>query len=382
MKQVQIHAIALLAVFSLSVMAVFASSAWAQSGPAPGSVAVPNTAMGPYRSLAALSYQAFQKGDLAMAATLATILEDTWDKGEESGGYRALRHVNRESFEQIDEAMDQFIKPLIGYLQKAPNSSEVKAAYEIYIGKLKAAETNGADATTGTAVTPSGLTYTVLRRGDGRRPARGEIMCVVLTGFLGTGEPISSGFKGHIKGTPDCIRLGAVDPAGLDEGLARLRVGDQAILTLPPTLAYGSVGAPGFIPPNSALVYFVEVTDVKAKDLSQIMDDVLKHQGAKAAVAQFIALRAAGFPDIFFSESEGNELGYDLLNRGETQDAITAFRINSESYPHSANAYDSLAEALKTVGDKDGAMENYRKALSIDPKMESSAKALAQLQQK
>jgi hypothetical protein len=40
-------------------------------------------------------------------------------------------------FEQIDKAMDVFIKPIINHAKKAPDPAEVEAAYNDYVAKLK-----------------------------------------------------------------------------------------------------------------------------------------------------------------------------------------------------------------------------------------------------
>jgi hypothetical protein len=72
---------------------------------------VDNSAMGAYRALASLSFQAFQKGDPATAAELARILERTWDAAEEGGGLKSLEVKNKDLFEQIDEAMDTLLNP-------------------------------------------------------------------------------------------------------------------------------------------------------------------------------------------------------------------------------------------------------------------------------
>lgn len=98
---------------------------------------VDNGRMGAYRALAQLSFQAFQKGDPAMAAELARILERTWDAAEEYGGPNSLGTKNKDLFEQIDEAMDDLIKPLIHYSAKAPDPAAVRAAYEDFLKKLK-----------------------------------------------------------------------------------------------------------------------------------------------------------------------------------------------------------------------------------------------------
>ena len=52
------------------------------------------------------------------------------------------------------------------------------------------------------------------------------------------------------------------------EGVAKLRVGDRAILVIPGKLAYGPKGVPNVIPPDATLIFIVEVVDVKAKSLT------------------------------------------------------------------------------------------------------------------
>jgi tetratricopeptide (TPR) repeat protein len=59
--------------------------------------------------------------------------------------------------------------------------------------------------------------------------------------------------------------------------------------------------------------------------------------------------------------------------------AIEVFKLNAEAYPESANVYDSLAEAYAAAGNKEAAIENYRKALKIDPSLESAKAALASM---
>src|SRR5262249_35133079 len=60
-----------------------------------------------------------------------------------------------------------------------------------------------------------------------------------------------------------------------------------------------------------------------------------------------------------------NGLGYRLMARGKMDEAIAVFRSNVERYPHSANVYDSLAEAYERTGKLDLARLNYEKAVQL-----------------
>jgi tetratricopeptide (TPR) repeat protein len=67
------------------------------------------------------------------------------------------------------------------------------------------------------------------------------------------------------------------------------------------------------------------------------------------------------------SEETINQLGYDLVGQKSGEDALAMFRLNTELYPRSGNAYDSLAETYLGLGDKARAREYYAKALEVQP---------------
>ena len=73
-----------------------------------------------------------------------------------------------------------------------------------------------------------------------------------------------------------------------------------------------------------------------------------------------------------------NQLGYRML-RGKTADAIKVFSKNAREYPQSANVYDSLGDAYAAAGENKTAMENYKKALKIDPANEKASEQLRKL---
>lgn len=115
--------------------------------------------------------------------------------------------------------------------------------------------------TEGTTVkTASGLEYTETKAGDGPAPKAGDIVAVHYTGKLTDGKKFDSSVD---RGQPFQFPLGAGRVIkGWDEGIALMKKGGKAILTIPPELGYGARGAGGVIPPNATLVFEVELVDI------------------------------------------------------------------------------------------------------------------------
>src|SRR5687767_13724383 len=62
-----------------------------------------------------------------------------------------------------------------------------------------------------------------------------------------------------------------------------------------------------------------------------------------------------------------NDLSYRMIRGGNFEGAIEIFRLNTELYPQSANAWASLAEAAWLAGRREEAVELYQRAISLDP---------------
>jgi hypothetical protein len=67
------------------------------------------------------------------------------------------------------------------------------------------------------------------------------------------------------------------------------------------------------------------------------------------------------------TEPELNNYGYQLLGNGDNDKAIEILKMNTERFPKSANAWDSLGEAYALKGDKANAIKNFKKSLSMNP---------------
>ncbi len=105
--------------------------------------------------------------------------------------------------------------------------------------------------------TPTGLMYLVLAQGSGKNPAAGAAVTVHYEGMFLSGQLFDSSLK---AGTPAKFKIGQVIK-GWNEALLSMKKGEKRLLVVPPELGYGEGGYPGAIPPDSFLVFEVELID-------------------------------------------------------------------------------------------------------------------------
>ncbi|MDP8223833.1 MAG: FKBP-type peptidyl-prolyl cis-trans isomerase [Candidatus Lernaella stagnicola] len=113
--------------------------------------------------------------------------------------------------------------------------------------------------------TDSGLIYDDLKVGDGDAAVSGKTVTVHYTGWLQQDGKKGKKFDSSVdRGKPFSFPLGAGRVIkGWDEGVAGMKVGGKRVLTIPPQLGYGARGAGGVIPPNTTLIFDVELLSVK-----------------------------------------------------------------------------------------------------------------------
>jgi CubicO group peptidase (beta-lactamase class C family) len=104
--------------------------------------------------------------------------------------------------------------------------------------------------------------------------------------------------------------------------------------------------------------------------------------GIEEAARQFREERRQ-HPDTFKVNEGGlNSMGYGYLRSKKIKEAIEIFKLNVEVFPASSNVYDSLAEAYMENGDKELAIQNYKKSIELNSANANAVEMLKRLEQK
>ena len=175
-------------------------------------------------------YKAFMEGFKAYNEAEETRL--TWDK--------AMEKINT-AVEQIHSQKNEKLKL---------EGEKSKEAGDAYLAENK----NRGGVTT----TASGLQYEVVSQGSGEKPGPQDTVKVHYEGTLINGTVFDSSYQ---RGEPAEFPVGRVIP-GWVEGIQLMNVGSTYRFVIPSDLAYGEQGAGEVIPPNSTLVFKVELLDI------------------------------------------------------------------------------------------------------------------------
>lgn len=179
--------------------------------------------------------------------------------------------------------------------------------------------------------TPSGLKYTITKKGKGRKPEAGENVRVHYSGKFADGKVFDSSYE---RGAPITFKLGKGQVIkGWDEGISLLTEGSHAKLIIPPALGYGDKSM-GNMPPNSTLYFDVELVeivespepfDVKGKDTLSL-ESGLKYiklnstEGKPAEAFKTVSVHYTGFllnGNIFDSSVERGTPFSFILGKGQ-----------------------------------------------------------------
>ena len=131
-----------------------------------------------------------------------------------------------------------------------------KAAKNLEDGKRFLADNQKKE---GIKTLPTGLQYKVLAEGAGKTPQATDTVTINHKGTLIDGTEFNSSYK---RGQPATFKVdGAIK--GWTQALQLMKEGSKWQLFIPPELAYGERGAGRNIPPNSTLIFEVELISVQ-----------------------------------------------------------------------------------------------------------------------
>jgi tetratricopeptide (TPR) repeat protein len=126
-------------------------------------------------------------------------------------------------------------------------------------------------------------------------------------------------------------------------------------------------------------ILFNQPFDLPRQSINVPLLKTFEKEGTSAMIAQYKTLNNDKKSPYINTESEINRLGYQLLQRNQVDAAIAIFELNVAAYPDSFNTYDSLAEAFMTKGEKNKAIEFYKKSLEHNPDNDNAKKMLQKL---
>jgi len=200
-----------------------------------------------------------RKGTLAKQFNAPKTFTDYYDNKAEDVKKQALIEIENQKKQAALEAENKRV-----YNE---TYAPVIASKKAFFGTAKATATT----------TVSGLTYKIIQKGGGIKPIDGSTFYFHYAGYFEDGTLFDSSYEDVCKayGKYDSNRAAqngyqafpfeagkkeGMIP-GFLEGLSLMSYGDKAILFIPSNLAYGERGAGGVIPPNSTLIFELEMFD-------------------------------------------------------------------------------------------------------------------------
>lgn len=176
--------------------------------------------------------------------------------------------------DQAQSVLREFQQEMVAKQEKvqAEEAAKNKAAGDAFLAANKDKP--------GVVTLPDGLQYLVLTNGDGPVPGPSDMVSVNYQGTLIDGTEFDSSYK---RGKPAEFPVGGVI-RGWTEALEKMPTGSKWKLFIPADLAYGERGRPG-IPPNSTLVFEVELLSVKSSTppptAAPLTSDIIKVPSAE-----------------------------------------------------------------------------------------------------
>jgi FKBP-type peptidyl-prolyl cis-trans isomerase FklB len=152
---------------------------------------------------------------------------------------------------------------LIVDLKKMAREAQLKKAQEQGEKNLKEGEAflEGNKKKEGVKITESGLQYRIIKDGDGPTPKATDTVTVHYRGTFADGKEFYSSYQ---RNKPEKFEVNKVIK-GWTEALQLMKVGSKWQIFVPPGLAYGQGGQGSQIPPNSVLIFEIDLISIESE---------------------------------------------------------------------------------------------------------------------
>jgi len=146
---------------------------------------------------------------------------------------------------------DSLVAPLIATYQQANQNEKNKLLEQQLFASLKEKQ--------GVGVLPNGVNYIIRRQGEGSKPGLKDTVMINAVGVLADGTIFEDTYK---KKQALQVNISTLIP-GLKEVIQYMPVGSVWRVFIPSELGYGAAGLKNLVPPHAALVYDVELLEIK-----------------------------------------------------------------------------------------------------------------------
>jgi tetratricopeptide (TPR) repeat protein len=118
-----------------------------------------------------------------------------------------------------------------------------------------------------------------------------------------------------------------------------------------------------------------KIINLNRKKLTQLLDEGKTID----EIVLFVKNEDAKTTQYDLRETWFNHFGYNLMRKGEKEDALKIFKLNTELYPNDFNTFDSYGECLLELGDKENAIIAYKKSLELNPENKNAKRVLSEI---
>jgi len=146
---------------------------------------------------------------------------------------------------------DSLIALLIADYQQATQNEKNKLLEQQLFASLKGKQ--------GVGILPNGVHYIIRRQGEGNKPNAKNKVLINAIGVLADGSIFEDTYK---KKQPLLVDISTLIP-GLKDVIQYMPAGSVWRVFIPSALGYGAQGLQGLVPPHSALVYDIELIEIK-----------------------------------------------------------------------------------------------------------------------